>query len=78
MYGSLDDATAAADIAATSQLAFPKDVCDTVYATDGYSQSVQNLGQLSLETDMIFSDGYDQQLADVKEAAWHKRLHGHA
>ncbi|WP_200303328.1 intradiol ring-cleavage dioxygenase [Streptomyces adelaidensis] len=66
VYGSLDDATAAQSIVATSQLAFPKDVCDTVYATDGYSQSVSNLGQLSLETDNIFSDGYDQQLATLE------------
>ncbi|MGW0842488.1 intradiol ring-cleavage dioxygenase [Streptomyces sp. NPDC002787] len=66
VYGSLDDATAAQNIVATSQLAFPKDVCDTVYATDGYEQSVQNLGQLSLETDNIFSDGYDQQLATLE------------
>ena len=27
---------------ATSQIALPKDVCDQVYATDGYGQSVQN------------------------------------
>ncbi|MEH0634303.1 intradiol ring-cleavage dioxygenase [Streptomyces bottropensis] len=66
VYDSLDDATAAQNIAATSQLAFPKDVCDTVYATDGYGASVENLGRLSLETDNIFSDGYDQQLATMK------------
>ncbi|WP_338897783.1 intradiol ring-cleavage dioxygenase [Streptomyces sp. TG1A-60] len=66
VYGSLDDATAARSIVATSQLAFPKDVCDTVYATDGYSQSVTTLGQLSLETDGVFSDGHEQQLADME------------
>ncbi|MGW6906865.1 intradiol ring-cleavage dioxygenase [Streptomyces sp. NPDC054940] len=66
VYGSLDDATAATSITNTSQLALPKDVCDTVYATDGYSRSVQNLGQLSLETDNIFSDGYDQQMATLE------------
>jgi len=66
VYGSLEDATAATSITNTSQLAFAKDVCDTVYATDGYSESVSNLSELSLETDMIFSDGYDQQLATVK------------
>ncbi|OAH14908.1 intradiol ring-cleavage dioxygenase [Streptomyces jeddahensis] len=65
VYGSLEDATAATSITNTSQLALPKDVCDTVYATDGYSQSVQNLSQLSLESDNIFSDGYDQQMATV-------------
>ncbi|KUO21234.1 intradiol ring-cleavage dioxygenase [Streptomyces dysideae] len=66
VYGSLADATAATSITNTSQLALPKEVCDTVYATDGYSQSVTNLGQLSLETDNIFSDGYDQQLAAME------------
>ncbi|SDO09064.1 Dioxygenase [Streptomyces sp. cf386] len=66
VYGSLDDATAATSITNTSQLALPKDVCDTVYATDGYSRSVQNLGRLSLETDNIFSDGYDQQMATLE------------
>ncbi|GAA3887199.1 hypothetical protein GCM10023084_44780 [Streptomyces lacrimifluminis] len=66
VYGSLADATAATSITNTSQLAFPKDVCDAVYATDGYSRSVENLGELSLESDMIFSDGYDQQLAAME------------
>ncbi|WP_327696138.1 intradiol ring-cleavage dioxygenase [Streptomyces sp. NBC_00459] len=66
VYGSLEDATAATSITNTSQLAFPKDVCETVYATDGYSQSVQNLSQVSLEKDGIFSDGYDQQLAAME------------
>ena len=66
VYGSLDDATNATSITATSQLAFPKEVCDTVYASEGYEQSVQELSQLSLEGDMIFSDGYDQQMAAVE------------
>ncbi|MEV2229592.1 intradiol ring-cleavage dioxygenase [Streptomyces phaeochromogenes] len=66
VYGSLEDATNATSITATSQLALPKDVCDTVYASDGYDRSVQNMSQLSLETDNIFSDGYDQQLAMTK------------
>ncbi|WP_460067759.1 intradiol ring-cleavage dioxygenase [Streptomyces sp. YKOK-I1] len=66
VYGSLEDATAATSITNTSQLALPKDVCDTVYATDGYSKSVTNLSQLSLDTDNIFSDGYDQQLAALE------------
>ncbi|MER5214010.1 intradiol ring-cleavage dioxygenase [Streptomyces sp. NPDC002838] len=65
VYGSLEDATAATSITNTSQLALPKDVCDTVYATDGYSESVSNMGGLSLESDNIFSDGYEQQLATV-------------
>ncbi|MFF5477054.1 intradiol ring-cleavage dioxygenase [Streptomyces sp. NPDC012935] len=66
VYGSLADATAATSITSTSQLAFPRDVCETVYATDGYDESVRNLTGLSLETDGIFSDGYEQQLAATR------------
>lgn len=66
VYGSLRDAVSATAITSTSQLAFPEDVCDTVYATEGYEASVPNLRRLSLETDMVFRDGHDQQLATVK------------
>ncbi|MEU9166838.1 intradiol ring-cleavage dioxygenase [Streptomyces sp. NPDC048420] len=66
VYGSLEDATSATAITNTSQLALPKDVCDTVYATEGYERSVDNLGRLSLESDMVFRDGHDHQLAAVK------------
>jgi protocatechuate 3,4-dioxygenase beta subunit len=69
VYGSLADATAATSITNTSQLAFPKDVCDTVYATDGYDASVRNLSSLSLEDDGIFSDGHERQLAAMKGSA---------
>ncbi|WDV53084.1 intradiol ring-cleavage dioxygenase [Streptomyces coeruleorubidus] len=69
IYGSLADATAATSITNTSQLAFPKDVCDAVYATDGYGDSVRNLSSLSLEDDGIFSDGHDRQLATMTGTA---------
>jgi protocatechuate 3,4-dioxygenase beta subunit len=65
VYPSLDAATTASGKLRTSQLAFPEDACRQVYATDGYAQSVQNLAQASLETDMVFSDGYSLQLAKV-------------
>jgi protocatechuate 3,4-dioxygenase beta subunit len=65
VYPSLAEATSAGSAMATSQLAFPEDVCDLVYATDGYDQSVQNMAQTSVDSDMVFSDGVDQQLADV-------------
>jgi protocatechuate 3,4-dioxygenase beta subunit len=55
-----------ANVIATSQIALPQDVCDAVYAESGYEQSVENLSQLSLETDGIFSDdGGASQLATV-------------
>jgi protocatechuate 3,4-dioxygenase beta subunit len=56
VYPSLETANDEATKIATSQIALPKDVCDTVYATSGYEQSVQNLGRLSLQTDMVFAD----------------------
>ena len=57
VYSNLGEATKAGSPAATSQLALPKDTCDAVYATDGYSASVRNLARTSLERDMVFSDG---------------------
>ncbi|GLP70421.1 hypothetical protein TUSST3_70420 [Streptomyces sp. TUS-ST3] len=66
VYGSLRDATNATAITSTSQLALPKDVCDAVYATEGYERSVDNLDRLSLESDSVFRDGHDQQLATVR------------
>jgi protocatechuate 3,4-dioxygenase beta subunit len=65
MYPSLAAATNGANKVHTSQLALPQDVCDIVYATDGYSQSVNNLAQITLESDNVFSDGVEQQMASV-------------
>ena len=65
VYPSLDDATTASGKLRTSQLALPEDASRLVYATDGYEQSVGNLAQTSLQTDMVFSDGYSLQLATV-------------
>jgi hypothetical protein len=44
-------------------LALPKAQCDEVYATAGYEQSVRNLSQISLATDMIFADSASLELA---------------
>ena len=65
VYASLADATGGGDPIATSQLAFPEDVSNEVYATTGYEQSVANLAELSLESDMVFADGADQQLGTM-------------
>jgi protocatechuate 3,4-dioxygenase beta subunit len=65
VYPSLEAATTASGKLRTSQLALPEATCKQVYATDGYSQSLQNLAQTSLETDMVFSDGYSLQLAKL-------------
>jgi protocatechuate 3,4-dioxygenase beta subunit len=65
VYESLTKATSAGEKLRTSQLALPEQVCSTVYATDGYEQSVQNLSQTSLDSDGIFSDGYSLQMAKL-------------
>ena len=56
VYASLGDATGGGSPITTSQLALPEDVCNAVFATAGYEQSVQNLAQTSLERDMVFGD----------------------
>ena len=63
IYPSVAQATGSGNLVHTSQLALPKDVCDIVYATTGYSASVTNLSQTSLATDNVFSDGSSQQVA---------------
>jgi protocatechuate 3,4-dioxygenase beta subunit len=65
IYPSAAKATAASTKIATSQLALPADVCADVYATTGYAASATNLGQISLATDMVFSDGYANQVPAV-------------
>ena len=64
VYRSVDEATAAGQLLATSQLALPEATCSTVYATTGYEQSVSNLARVSLAQDMVFGDdGGVSQLA---------------
>ena len=66
VYPSLAKATDQANKIATSQIALPKDTCDLVYATDGYSQSVSNLTQVSLASDNVFgNDGGVHQLGTI-------------
>jgi protocatechuate 3,4-dioxygenase beta subunit len=65
VYPSLADATSGSSPIATSQIALPEDVSSAVYATDGYEQSVSNLSRVSLESDMVFSDGAELETATV-------------
>ncbi|WP_341854196.1 3,4-dioxygenase subunit beta [Brachybacterium sp. GPGPB12] len=49
----------------TSQIAPPQTEADGVYELTEYAGSAENLSQLTLETDNVFSDGYEQQLATL-------------
>src|SRR5947208_5727957 len=56
VYPSLEKATNAGNKIAMSQVALPEDICNQVYATSGYEQSVQNLAGVSLARDNVFGD----------------------
>ncbi|SEQ80746.1 peptidase associated/transthyretin-like domain-containing protein [Microlunatus flavus] len=66
VYPDQASTTDATKAVATSQVALPKDLCDTVYATTGYEASVANLAQVSLADDNVFGDDSGaHQLATV-------------
>jgi protocatechuate 3,4-dioxygenase beta subunit len=66
VYPTLDDIGDSANAIATSQVALPKDVSETVYALSGYEGSTANLAQVSLDSDNVFGDdGGALQLATV-------------
>jgi len=61
VYPSLAAAKSAGNRIATSQIALPKDICDQVYATSGYEQSVQTLQGVSLSSDMVFGEDHGER-----------------
>jgi protocatechuate 3,4-dioxygenase beta subunit len=65
VYSSLADATSSGNAITTSQMALPQDVSEAVYATDGYSASVRNLSRVSLDSDNVFGDGWEQELGTL-------------
>ncbi|HWJ53826.1 MAG TPA: 3,4-dioxygenase subunit beta, partial [Propionibacteriaceae bacterium] len=65
VYPSLAKATSSANKIATSQMALTEEASNAVYATAGYEQSLRNLSQVSLDTDNVFSDGYDLQIPTI-------------
>ncbi len=66
VYPDQASITDASKAIATSQVALPKNVCDTVFATTGYESSVANLASLTLASDNVFGNGAGvHQLATV-------------
>src|SRR5262249_28830534 len=65
VYKSLDAATAVKNKIATSQIAMPLATNNLVYATSGYSSSARNQAQITLASDMGFSDGAWLELATM-------------
>ncbi|MEE1617474.1 intradiol ring-cleavage dioxygenase [Brachybacterium sp. J153] len=67
VYPDLESITSTDNLLATSQVAIPQDVCETVYATAGYDGSTENLAQITLDSDNVFGDdGGELQLATVE------------
>jgi hypothetical protein len=52
-------------LVATSQIAFPEEVTDAVYAVDPYAAKGPNTSVRSIAEDMVFSDGSQYQMAVV-------------
>ena len=65
VFPSLLKTTKSSNKILTSQLAMPKDACDMVFATSGYESSVANFKRTSLQSDMVFRDGWAAQLPTV-------------
>ncbi|QIH99466.1 3,4-dioxygenase subunit beta [Rhodococcoides fascians A21d2] len=63
VYPDAASATNANNAIATSQVAFPQDMLDSIYQLDSYPNSAKNLAQLgSLDNDNVFGDGYDLEM----------------
>lgn len=56
VYPTVDEITDSTNAIATSQVALPQNVSETVYALSGYEGSTSNLSQVSLDSDNVFSD----------------------
>ena len=66
VYPDVSSITDSTNAIATSQVALPEDVSQTVYALSGYEGSSQNMSQVTLASDNVFGeDGGALQLATV-------------
>lgn len=67
VYRSLDAAGLPAQRLKTSQLALPREQCESVYANAaGYGASVGALRGISFASDGVFSDGVEQQMLALR------------
>ncbi len=66
VYPDQPSITDATKTIATSQVALPQNICETVYAQPGYEKSIETLKKVTLTTDMVFrEDNAAHQLATV-------------
>lgn len=62
VYPDAESATTGENAIVTSQVAFPEKMLTKVYQDDAYEGSTDNLAKVSLDTDNVFSDGYDLEM----------------
>jgi protocatechuate 3,4-dioxygenase beta subunit len=66
VYSSIGMATFGTNSRLISQLALPRDICTTVYASaTGYSASVANLNNVTISSDGVFGDNTAAQIAQM-------------
>ena len=65
VYRTLAAAANVSNKIATSQIALPLAANNLVYATSLYVSSARNQSQITLATDMVFSDGASLELATI-------------
>jgi protocatechuate 3,4-dioxygenase beta subunit len=65
VYRNLAAATSVSNKIATSQIALPLGANNLVYATSAYTTSARAQSQITLASDMVFSDGASLELATV-------------
>ena len=65
VFTSIDDITDATNAVLTSQIVVPEDTVTNPYKLSEYDGSANNLSQITLDTDNVFSDGWEQQTPDV-------------
>ena len=65
VYSSVAQATSGRNAIATSQVALPESTSKLVYATADYPGSARNLAATPLTSDMVFSDGWQSEMATV-------------
>jgi protocatechuate 3,4-dioxygenase beta subunit len=70
VFESMNNATAAGQVLAVSQIALTKASCDDVYASSGYETSRRTMGRTTLQSDSVFrNDGGIYQLATMTGSA---------
>ncbi|MEM7337007.1 MAG: hypothetical protein AAF467_00090 [Actinomycetota bacterium] len=65
VYETIDGASNGDNAIKTSQLALPRADAEQVYADTRYGDSAAELAELTLASDGVFADGWEEQLATV-------------